>query len=325
MMKKSFLLLSLSLTVSLSASVGRIDALQKCVPAVAAQENPDEMTPDKQHLGLGIRVVTCNVRCLNPDDGENSWWNRREHLADALAGIGADVIGTQEAFYVQKEYLRHKLKGYNVVGVGRDDGKKEGEHSAIFYNKKRFKALDSGNFWLSETPDRPSKGWDAAYVRIATWALLQEKSTGKKFYFVNTHLDNVGVIARREGVTLLCRKAEQIGKDCPMVITGDFNSMKESEDIGYIKSLGLVHVYDIAGTRKLQPATWHNFTSDISRHVSKVIERRRKQGLKVEEPLIIDYIFISQGACSYYEIMNPKGPDGRFLSDHSPVFADIEL
>ena len=278
-----------------------------CCLAVSAQEN--------DLSGIDIRVATCNVRYMHADDAGNGWEFRKERLADALNSIHADVIGTQEAYFEQKQFLKKRLKGYKVVGVGREDGKKKGEHSAIFFNKKRFRALECGNFWLSETPDVPSLGWDAACIRIATWAFLEEKSTGKKFFFVNTHLDHVGVQARREGVSLLCRKAKEIGGDCPMVITGDFNIYKESDDIAFIKSMGLCHVYDIAEEKKLQPATWHGY-QDMEEHVRSV---------RQEVPQIIDYIFINQGKCSYYEIMEPKGPDGGFLSDHCPVFADITL
>lgn len=281
---------------------------------------------ENAQLGLDIRVATSNVRYMKANDGENGWEFRKERLADALKSLNADVIGTQEAYDAQKKYLHKKLKGYNVVGVGREDGKKKGEHSAIFYNKKRFKALDCGNFWLSETPDVPSLGWDAACIRIATWAFLQEKSTGKKFFFVNTHLDHVGVQARREGVRLLCTKAKEIGGGCPMVITGDFNVYKESDDIKIIKEMGLVHVYDIAPEKVLQPATWHGFDKDIQKHVDKVIkEQQKKSNITAEAPQIIDYILINEGSCKYYEIMPPKSADGVFLSDHSPVFADITL
>ena len=282
-------------------------ALLTCGSVMNA-ENPGK-------LGLDVRVATSNVRYMCADDGENNWEFRKERLAATLAGINADVIGTQEAYHEQKVFLQKKLKDYNVVGVGREDGKKKGEHSAIFYNKKRFRALDCGNFWLSETPDVPSLGWDAACIRIATWAFLEEKSTGKKFFFVNTHLDHVGVVARREGVALLCRKAREIGGDCPMVITGDFNIYKESKEIEDIKAMGLVHVYDIAAGKKLQKASWHAY-EDMDRHAKNV-------GLPT--PQIIDYIFISQGSCSYYEIMSPKASDGGFVSDHCPVYADICL
>lgn len=281
--------------------------------AAAAQEN--------EQLGLDIRVATCNVRYMSANDGENSWDFRKARLASALKGLEADVIGTQEAYNKQKLYLKRHIKGYKVVGVGREDGRKKGEHSAIFYNKRRFKALDCGNFWLSETPEVPSLGWDAACIRIATWAFLEEKATGKKFFFVNTHLDHVGITARHEGVSLLCSKAREIGGDCPMVITGDFNIYNDSEEITRIKELGLTHVYDIAAEKKTQKCTWHGY-EDMDEHV---INASRSNGREIPAPQIIDYILINEGSCSYYEIMPPKAADGGYLSDHCPVFADITL
>lgn len=281
---------------------------------------------EEKTLDLDIRVVSCNVRYATKGDGDNIWENRRERLVKALRYLEADVIGTQEALYDQKEYIHENLEGYNVVGVGREDGDKKGEHSAIFYNNKRFKALDCGNFWLSETPDVPSLGWDAACIRIASWAFLEEKATGKKFFFVNTHLDHVGIRARHDGVALLCRKAAEIGGGCPTVITGDFNIYKESDEIAEIKKLGLKHAYDIAEYKQLQPATWHGYNSDQEHHVKVEAEKNfEKSGLVIEAPQIIDYILISQGSCSFYEILPPKGPDGGFLSDHCPVLANITL
>ncbi|MCQ2173790.1 MAG: endonuclease/exonuclease/phosphatase family protein [Bacteroidales bacterium] len=277
---------------------------------------------EKSSLGLELRVVTSNVRYMTANDGQNSWEYRKDALADALLSLDADIIGTQEAVAAQKAFLEEKLKDYKSVGVGRDDGKEKGEHSAIFYNAKRFKAIDSGNFWLSETPDVPSLGWDAACVRVASWAFLEEKSSGKRFFFVNTHLDHVGVVARHEGVSLLVKKAHEIGAGCPMVITGDFNIYNDSQEIERIKEMGLIHAYDIAAEKKLQKASWHGYSEDIDKHVQDV---NKSNGRDIPVPQIIDYIFISQGTCSYYEIMDPRGPQGVFLSDHSPVFADITL
>ena len=290
-------------------------------PALCALMFTAAYAAEPQSIDMDVRVVTCNVRYMSANDGGNSWDFRKERLAAALKGLNADVIGTQEAVNGQKKFLNRRLKGYKVVGVGREDGKKKGEHSAIFYNKKRFKALDCGNFWLSETPDKPSLGWDAACIRIATWAFLEEKSTGKKFFFVNTHLDHVGITARHEGVSLLIRKAHEIGGGCPMVITGDFNIYNDSEEITRIKEMGLTHVYDIAAEKKTQKCTWHGY-EDMDQHV---INASRSNGRDIPAPQIIDYILINEGSCSYYEIMPPKAADGGYLSDHCPVFADITL
>lgn len=269
----------------------------------------------KEALDLDLKVLTTNVRYGKADDGVNCWENRKEIYAATLVETGADIIGTQEALSFQKSFLEKKLKGYKSVGVAREDGKKDGEYAAIFYRKDRFKAIECGNFWLSETPDVPSLGWDAACIRIATWAFLEEKATGKRFFFVNTHLDHVGVVARREGVKLLCKKAQEIGGDCPMIITGDFNNSKESDDIKYVKGLGLIHAYDIATEKKLNPSSYHGY-HDYSEMAKRIPADR--------QPDIIDYIFISEGSCSYYEMM-PQKRNGRFISDHCPVMAQIKL
>ncbi|MCQ2185146.1 MAG: endonuclease/exonuclease/phosphatase family protein [Bacteroidales bacterium] len=270
----------------------------------------------KKELGIDLTVVTSNVRYDNEDDGPNRWNNRKDALVAEILSVDPDIIGTQECLYHQRKYMQEELKGYETVGVAREDGKEKGEYSAIFYKADRFTAIECGNFWLSETPDVPSLGWDAACVRIASWAFLEEKATGKRFFFVNTHLDHVGMVARREGVNLLCKKAKEIGGDCPMVITGDFNAEKESADIQYVKSCGLIHTFDIAAQKKYEVASFHGFEGmeGIAKHIPEAMR-----------PAIIDYIFISQGTCSYYEIMPAKSPDGRFVSDHCPVYAKVRL
>lgn len=290
------------------------------IAAVAAlflgQTVASSQEPVKELLGLDLTVVTSNVRYDNEEDGENRWDNRKDALAAEILSADPDIIGTQECLHHQRNYLKEQFKGYETVGVAREDGKEDGEYSAIFYRKDRFKAIECGNFWLSETPDVPSLGWDAACIRIASWAFLEEKTTGKRFFFVNTHLDHVGAVARREGVNLLCRKAKEIGGDCPMVITGDFNSQKESPDIQYVKSVGLIHTLDIAKEKKAGIASFHGF---------KGLDDMAKFIPEQARPAVIDYIFISEGTCSYYEIMPEKSPDGRFVSDHCPVTAKVRL
>lgn len=290
------------------------------IAAIAAlflgQATASSQEPGKELLGLDLTVVTSNVRYDNEEDGENRWDNRKDALAAEILSVEPDIIGTQECLHHQRNYLKKQFKGYNTVGVAREDGKKDGEYSAIFYRKDRFRAIECGNFWLSETPDVPSLGWDAACIRIASWAFLEEKSTGKRFFFVNTHLDHVGAVARREGVNLLCKKAKEIGGDCPMIITGDFNSQKESADIQYVKSVGLIHTLDIAKEKKASIASFHGF---------KGLENMAKHIPEQARPAVIDYIFISEGSCSYYEILPEKSPDGRFVSDHCPVVAKVRL
>ena len=154
-----------------------------------------------------VNVMTFNVRYDNPDDSLNNWNYRKDRVANAIRFYDADIVGTQEVLHNQMEDLRQRLPGYESIGVGREDGKEAGEYSALWYRADRFTAKESGWFWLSETPEvAGSKGWDGACERIATWAKLQDKLTGKELFVMNTHLDHVGVAARREGVKLVSSK-----------------------------------------------------------------------------------------------------------------------
>lgn len=140
-----------------------------------------------------------------------------------------DIFGTQEGIRHQLESLKEKLPGYDYIGVGRDDGNISGEHSAIFYNTNLFDLTDSGNFWLSETPDRPSLGWDAACIRICTWGKFRHKMSGKEFLYFNLHADHVGKQARIESVKLIKRKISEFGENLPVFLSGDFNVDQNNE------------------------------------------------------------------------------------------------
>ena len=171
-----------------------------------------------------LKVMSLNVRMSSANDGTNSWALRYPAVGDMFKDQKPDIMGVQEALYEQIYFFDNNFKDYKYVGVGREDGKKEGEFMAIFWNKKTVSLLDWGTYWLSETPDKPSMGWDAACFRTATWALMKDKKTGKKFYFVNTHLDHVGKEARRNGLKLVMDKIAAMNKDgLPLVLTGDFN------------------------------------------------------------------------------------------------------
>ena len=136
----------------------------------------------------------------------------------------------QEVLHPQFEDLLERLPEYDYVGVGRTDGATKGEYSPIFFLKDKYEALEKGNFWLSETPDvAGSKGWDAALERIASYAKLRDKATGKIFMAVNTHFDHVGVTARKESAKLIMQKIQQIVGNRPAVVTGDFNITEDDE------------------------------------------------------------------------------------------------
>src|SRR5690606_9254165 len=164
-----------------------------------------------------ITIATYNLRLNTPRDGANAWPHRVEAVKGLVRYHGFDVFGTQELLADQLADLA-QMPEYAYVGVGRDDGKRAGEHSAIFYRRDRFSLLRHGDFWLSETPDRPSKGWDAKCCkRIASWAQLRDRNSGKAFYIFSVHFDHEGVIARRESAKLLVEKIGEIAGDSHVV------------------------------------------------------------------------------------------------------------
>lgn len=177
-----------------------------------------------------LKLISCNLRNSAADDGSNSWPQRREATPRMLREEVPDLFGLQEALADQLAYLDTTCPQYARVGVGRDNGADEGETMAIYYLRDRFELLDSGTFWLSETPDEVSRGWDGACNRTATWVRLRDKASGKEFYYFNTHLDHRGSIAREEGIALLVRKIREIaGRKSAVVLGGDFNSSTDSE------------------------------------------------------------------------------------------------
>lgn len=163
-----------------------------------------------------VNVMSFNIRYDNPEDSLDNWKYRKDRAANAIRFYDADIVGTQEVLHNQLEDLKQRLPEYGVIGVGREDGKEKGEYSALWYKKERFTLLDSGYFWLSETPEvAGSKGWDGACERIASWAKLQDMVSGKAYFALNTHLDHVGVVARREGVSLILDKVNELSNGAP--------------------------------------------------------------------------------------------------------------
>jgi endonuclease/exonuclease/phosphatase family metal-dependent hydrolase len=175
-------------------------------------------------LAQNLNIVTYNIRFDNPNDIGNLWKDRAPHLINLIKFHQMDIIGTQEGMYHQLEEIKNGL-GYPYVGVGRDKGGKEGEFSAVFYNPAKVEVMDQNTFWLSETPETPSKGWDAALNRVCTWVKFESKE-GKKFYVFNIHYDHTGQKAREESSKLVIRKIKEINtENLPVVFIGDFNVM----------------------------------------------------------------------------------------------------
>lgn len=178
-----------------------------------------------------IKVMSYNIRYGTAKDGENHWDKRKNFLAETIKAANPDVLGTQETLGFQRDFLVETLPNYQVLAAGREDGKEKGEMTAIYWRKDRFEKMDGGHFWLSETPgDAGSKGWDTSLPRMATWVRLKDKSKeGKPVLWINSHFDHVGKIARLESARLIRDRIGSLGKDCSVIVTGDFNSGEGSE------------------------------------------------------------------------------------------------
>ncbi len=260
---------------------------------------------------LELNVMTFNIRLDVPSDSLNSWQYRKDNAAEMVRMNDVDILGMQEVLSNQMNDLKERLPQYTAIGVGREDGADKGEVSPIFYKKDRFSAIESGTFWVSETPELAgSKGWDASYIRVATWAILKEKATGKEIFAINTHLDNDGLVARKEGGNLLLKKAEELGKGLPIVLTGDFNDTPQSEAIKNItdasKTNHLLDSKTIALKASGTDWTFHNF--------GRLAESERP---------LIDYIFVSKQIKVQDYVVLPDTLNGTFVSDHKPVLSKI--
>lgn len=248
---------------------------------------------------MSIKVMTQNVMSWQADGAE--FENRRPLMKSAVIDSGADIIGFQEVTPVWKEYFDTDLSEYGSMLVYRSVNNLEG--TPIYWKKDRLEVLDSGHFWLSETPDRESLGWDAKCIRIAMWILFKNTQTGNTFAFVNTHLDHRGETARIKGIAQVCDFiSEKFGSDTPLILTGDFNAEPGTETIAKANSL-LVDARR-AAKNSSDKTTFHGF-----------------KGLEAD----IDYIYLSKNVeCESFEII--KKTDGRtFQSDHNGIVAEINL
>lgn len=252
-----------------------------------------------------IAIMTYNIKLDYPKEGENSWANRKPFLINQLKFNAPDILGVQEALPNQMKDIDSALVTYNFVGVGRDDGKNEGEYSAIFYKKDLFEVLESSTFWLSETPEKASLGWDAAYHRICTYGLFRNLKTNKVFWVFNTHLDHVGTQARMKSAKLILNKIKQLNSNnLPVILMGDFNMEDTHESIKYI-SENLRDSKLVADTVVGPSGTFNNF------EFGKPVTRR------------IDYVFLSNDfIVNKYTVLSDSN-EGKYPSDHFPVMVDI--
>ena len=251
-----------------------------------------------------VRVMSFNVRCANV--GKESWEDRIDIVTATMLNSGADSIGVQEATPEWMEVLDESVASlYAWVGVGRDDGDNEGEFSSIFYLKDKYNLVDSGTFWLSETPEKVSRGWDAGCNRVCTWVVLENKATGEKYVHINSHFDNVGLKAREKSVELILAHAEKYN-DLPVVFTADMN-VKEGSDNYVQMTSGCLKDTKYLAKKTMNFNTYHDTKpSNYS-------------------DWVIDYVMVNEkfNALTYRVVT--AGVDNRYVSDHFPVYADLEI
>jgi endonuclease/exonuclease/phosphatase family metal-dependent hydrolase len=253
-----------------------------------------------------VKVMTYNIRYDNPGDGVNQWDKRKTKVFELVEKYNPDIIGVQEALHHQLTDIEKNLEKYEFFGVGRDDGKQKGEHSAVFIRKNRFKIIEQKTFWLSETPEVPgSKNWDAAITRVATWARLQDKKSKTVFLMINTHFDHRGKESRKESAELLKERAAALGKDLPVIITGDFNFTRDKPPYEVMMNPEGIRLIDTAPQEA--PGTACGFVVD-ARPCSA-----------------IDYIFHTPHWKSedYQVIQDHDGT--HYSSDHLPVIVELSL
>lgn len=278
-------------------------------------------------VGKPLTVMTFNIRYGTAGDGENRWSARREILYKTIKDADPDLLGVQEALTFQVKEIQEAVPGYSFVGVGRDDGKEKGEYSGLFYRTERFEKVKDGTFWLSPTPDKVgSKGWDAALPRIATWAILRDKTAPEApaaardcstLLVVNSHWDHMGEQARLESGKLIKNMMPKLHPCGPGILMGDFNTNDNTKpydavvsppnpDTTPAESIRLIDAYREVH-KQLQPdeATFHEFGG-------------KTQGRR------IDYIFHTpELAAKKAQIIHTQ-VNGHYPSDHFPVVVKLE-
>ena len=249
-----------------------------------------------------IKVMSYNIRLSSGTikaDSIYHWEHRKQASLNLMHEENPTVFGLQEACPDQMDYMVENLPEYGYIGVGRDDGKRKGEFMSIFYKKEEVEFIDGGTFWLSETPDEVSKGWDAACFRTCTWFILKKKDTGKKFVYMNTHLDHMGKVAREESIKLIVERAEKLtGGKLPVFITADFNSPTSN-----------------AIFKPMQEAMLD------ARVEAPVTDDRGTLNCWGTTPpgVVIDHVFYRGAEAQKFEVLRDKDYGAPYVSDHYPV------
>ncbi len=255
-----------------------------------------------------FNLLSYNVRYNNPNDGENAWPNRYRNVTGLIQFHKAAIVCTQEVLHGQLQDMLNELTGWKYVGVGRDDGKQAGEYSAILYNARLFGVEEHGTFWLNETLEKPTTGWDAVCIRICTWAKMKRKADGQKFYLFNTHFDHEGKQSQQESARLIVKKIKELahGK-LPVLLTGDFNITPENKAIANLKK----QLNDSREITRLPPygpeGTYNAFD------FNHPLDSR------------IDYVFVNRNVKVLRYGVLSDSKNRRYYSDHLPVLVEVSF
>ena len=275
--------------------------------AAAAAEEPDRSPP--------IKVMSFNIRYGAAKDGDNDWDNRKNLVAETIQVFDPDLLGLQECLDFQGEFLQEQLHGYTFHGVGRQDGSKSGEYVPVMFKTSRFELLNSGHYWLSETPEVPgSKSWDSSLPRMVSWVRLQDKydPDSEPFVFANAHFDHKGREARHQSAKLMWRRHIRSKPEEAVILAGDFNSGEDSDPYNaLVRGEGQRIEGDspILDTYRVV----HPERSEKEATFTKWIGNR--------EGLRIDWILHSKSFTTLNASINYTNDNGRHPSDHYPIEA----
>ena len=281
-------------------------------------------------------VASFNVRYENRGDAErgNAWDTRYPYICQLIRYEKPDIFGAQEVLIDMLHDMCDSLPDYDYVYVGRDDGLEKGEGSPVFWRRDRFDLLDKGWFWLSETPEEPSRGWDAALNRICTWAHLKDKVSGKKVWYFSLHMDHVGVIARAESAKLIVRKVEEMCRpDEAVFVCGDFNVDQTNEIYTtFTGSDVLADSYETAADRYAPTGTINGFDPNtLSR--SRIDHIFVSPAVRVDNYAVLTETYRGMVTLGGEGTNNANFPQevsfqaniAKLPSDHFPVFLKVRF
>ena len=258
---------------------------------------------------LELKVMTFNIRYINSgDQGAKAWVNRRDAVAGLMQSQKTDFIGVQEAFRTMLDDIHQRMPGYGEIGVGREDGRAKGEYAAILYQQENWNVLESGTFWLSDTPDVvASSTWGNKVTRICTWGLFQHKKSARRLCVLNAHFDHESQMARENGAKLILQRIQSLAPAVPVILMGDLNAPPENPAIRHITG-GEGSLRDVWTVLSPLPAeqsgTFHGFDG-------------RRNGAR------IDYIFANDHLQPISAALHHDQNEGVYPSDHYPISARL--